>query len=114
MTQKQYKITLLFGIIGAVLTILGDFLIGANPAGGSAITTGSPMLDAFADSAAGSDLRLVLGGMFGLIGLPLEGAAYFGMGNFCSKTAKASCRSCIRRQCWRRPALQEHRICRAP
>ena len=88
MTQKQYKITLLLGIIGAVLTIFGDFLIGANPAGGSAITTGSPMLDAFADSTAGSDLRLVLGGMFGLIGLPLEGAAYFGIGKFLLKDRK--------------------------
>ena len=39
MTQKQYKITLLFGIIGAVLTVLGDFLIGANPAGGSEMGT---------------------------------------------------------------------------
>ena len=88
MTQKQYKITLLLGIIGAVLTIFGDFLIGANPAGGSAITTGSPMLDAFADSTAGSDLRLVLGGMLGLIGLPLEGAAYFGIGKFLLKDRK--------------------------
>lgn len=88
MTQKQYKITLLLGIIGAVLTIFGDFLIGANPAGGSAITTGSPMLDAFADSTAGSDLRLVLGGMLGLIGLPLEGAAYFGIRKFLLKDRK--------------------------
>ena len=88
MTQKQYKITLLLGIIGAVLTIFGDFLIGANPARGSAITTGSPMLDAFADSTAGSDLRLVLGGMLGLIGLPMEGAAYFGMGKLLLKDRK--------------------------
>ena len=88
MTQKQYKITLLLGIIGAVLTIFGDYLIGANPAGRSAITTGSPMLDAFADSTAGSDLRLVLGGMLGLIGLPMEGAAYFGMGKLLLKDRK--------------------------
>ena len=76
MTQKQYKTTLLLGIIGAVLTLIGDLLICANPAGGSDITTGSSMLDAFVDSAATSDFRLVLGGMLGMIGLPLEGAAY--------------------------------------
>ena len=88
MTQKQYKNTLLLGIIGAVLTMAGDFLIGANPAVGSEITTGSPLLDAFADSAAGSDLQLVLGSMLGLIGLPMEGAAYFGMGKLLLKDRK--------------------------
>ncbi len=88
MTQKQYKTTLLLGIIGAFLTMIGDLLIGANPAGGSDITTGTPMLDSFAASAATSDFRLVLGGMLGMIGLPLEGAAYFGIGKYLLKDRK--------------------------
>ena len=88
MTQKQYKTTLLLGIMGAILTLIGDLLIGANPAGGSDITTGSSMLDAFADSAATSDFRLVLGGMLGMIGLPLEGAAYFGIGKYLLKNQR--------------------------
>ena len=90
MTLKQYKTTLLLGVIGAVLTLIGDLMIGANPAGGSGISTGSPMLDAFADSAMTSDLRLVLGGMLGMIGLPLEGVAYFGIGKFLLKERKGT------------------------
>ncbi|MBR1863674.1 MAG: hypothetical protein IJ806_06275 [Ruminococcus sp.] len=40
---------MIFGIAGAVLTLLGDLLIGANPASG--ITTGSQMVDMFIDAA---------------------------------------------------------------
>lgn len=60
--------------MGAILTLIGDFLLGANPA---AETTGSAMVDMFVDAAGNSGLRMALGGMLGAIGIPLEGVAYF-------------------------------------
>lgn len=45
MDNKKFRNGMFFGIVGAILTLLGDLLIGANPA--SEITTGSQMVDMF-------------------------------------------------------------------
>ena len=69
--KKGYKIA----ILGAFLTLLGDFLLGANPCANT--TTGVLMLDMFMDAVNNSEIRMVLGGMLGAIGIPLEGIGYY-------------------------------------
>lgn len=66
---------LAIGFIGAVITLIGDLLIGANPA--AAEMTGVMMVDMFRDAADNSDLRMVVGGMIGAIGISLTGVGYF-------------------------------------
>lgn len=75
MDKRKYRNGLIFGIIGALLTMLGDFLIGANPA--AEISTGVAMIDMFADGMNNSDLRMVLGGLLGAIGIPITGIGYY-------------------------------------
>ncbi|MBR1383074.1 MAG: hypothetical protein IJ555_04595 [Ruminococcus sp.] len=50
MDNRKFRNGMLFGILGAILTLLGDLLIGANSA--SDITTGSQMVDMFIDAAS--------------------------------------------------------------
>lgn len=78
MDREAYKRGLLIGLVGAVLTLMGDFLLGANPAAG--VTTGVAMVDMFADAFSNSDLRMVLGGMCGAIGIPMSGVGYYQLG----------------------------------
>lgn len=75
MEGMAYRNGLIIGVAGAVLTMLGDFLLGANSA--AAFSTGSPMLDAFVDGVGNSDARIVAGGMLGAIGIPITGVGYF-------------------------------------
>ncbi len=75
MDNKKYRNGMLWGIIGAVLTLLGDLLIGANPA--SEITTGSQMVDMFIDAAENSELRMVIGAMLGAVGIPITALGYY-------------------------------------
>ncbi|MBR1423385.1 MAG: hypothetical protein IJ571_08100 [Ruminococcus sp.] len=75
MDNKKFRNGMLFGIIGAILTLLGDLLIGANPA--SDITTGSQMVDMFIDAAGNSELRMVFGGMLGAVGIPITALGYY-------------------------------------
>lgn len=67
MDNRKFRNGMLFGVAGAVITLIGDLLIGANPA--SDITTGSQMVDMFIDAAGNSELRMAIGGMLGLLAL---------------------------------------------
>lgn len=75
MENRKYRNGMLFGIIGAILTLPGDLLIGANPA--SKIITGSQMVDMFIDAAGNSELRMVIGGMLGAVGIPITALGYY-------------------------------------
>ncbi|MBR1392993.1 MAG: hypothetical protein IJ561_04070 [Ruminococcus sp.] len=75
MDNRKFRNGMLFGIVGAVLTLIGDLLIGANPA--SDITTGSQMVDIFIDAAENSELRMVIGGMLGAVGIPITALGYY-------------------------------------
>ena len=72
--KLSYRTALLCGCIGALLTLIGDILIGANPA--CNITTGVAMLDMFVGAAKNSDLRMAIGGLIGAIGIPITGIGY--------------------------------------
>lgn len=75
MDNKKFRNGMLFGILGAILILLGDLLIGANSA--SDITTGSQMVDMFIDAAGNSELRMALGGMLGAVGIPVTALGYY-------------------------------------
>lgn len=75
MERSAYKHGLVIALAGAILNLIGDLLIGANPA--ASITTGVAMVDMFADAFHNSDLRMVMGGLLGAIGIPLEGVGYY-------------------------------------
>lgn len=75
MDHNKFRNGMLLGIAGAILTLLGDLLIGANPA--SEITTGSQMVDMFIDAAENSELRMAAGGMLGAVGIPVTALGYY-------------------------------------
>ena len=75
MENKYYRNGLLLGITGALITILGDFMIGANPP--ADVATGIVMLDMFMNAVHNSNLRLVIGGMLGVIGTIITGIGYW-------------------------------------
>lgn len=75
MNPVNFKKGLSIGFIGAVITLIGDVLIGANPA--SAELTGVMMVDMFMDAAGNSDVRMVLGGMLGAVGISFTGVGYY-------------------------------------
>ncbi len=75
MDPVKYKKGLAIAFIGAAMTLIGDFLIGANPAAPE--LTGVMMADLFRDAAGNSDLRMVLGGMLGAVGISFIGVGYF-------------------------------------
>lgn len=62
-------------LIGAAITLLGDILIGANPA--ATELTGVMMLDMFQDAADNSEVRMILGGMLGAVGISFTGVGYY-------------------------------------
>ena len=73
--NARFRNGMIFGIAGAVITLLGDLFIGANPASG--ITTGSKMVDMFVDAAGDPELRMVIGGMLGAVGIPVTSLGYY-------------------------------------
>lgn len=75
MEPAKFERGLAAGVLGAGITLIGDLLLGANPAMEEA--TGSVMVDMFQDAARNSDLRMVAGGMLGAVGILLTGVAYF-------------------------------------
>ena len=75
MDNKKFRNGMLFGIAGAILTLLGDLFIGANAV--SNITTGSQMVDMFIDAAECSELRMAVGGMLGAVGIPITALGYY-------------------------------------
>lgn len=77
MDKKTFRTALLFGCIGAAVTLIGDLLIGANPA--AEASTGAELVDMFADAVGNSDLRMALGGMLGAVGIPVTGIGYYGI-----------------------------------
>lgn len=60
---------------GAVITLIGDLLIGANPAAGE--LTGVMMVDLFQDAVGNSAMRMVWGGMLGAVGISFTGVGYY-------------------------------------
>lgn len=72
--KLSYRTSLLCGCIGALLTLTGDILIGANPA--CSISTGVAMLDMFVGAAKNSDIRMAIGGLIGAIGIPITAIGY--------------------------------------
>lgn len=75
MDNKKFRNGMLFGIAGAVLTLLGDLMIGADFS--SDLTTGSQMVDMFIDGAGNSELRMAVGGMLGAVGIPITALGYY-------------------------------------
>lgn len=74
MNQEKYKQGLTIAFIGAAMTLIGDLLIGANPAAPE--LTGVMMVDLFRDATSNSDLRMVWGGMLGAVGISFTGVGY--------------------------------------
>lgn len=72
---KNYRNGLICAVIGSVLTMIGDFLIGANPA--ADLPTGVVIIDLYGDCLRNSDLRMMAGGMLGVFGMPLTGIGYY-------------------------------------
>ena len=75
MDPGRFQKGLAIGLVGAVLTLIGDLLIGANPA--SAELTGVMLVDMFMDAAGNSAVRMVWGGMLGAVGIPVTGVGYY-------------------------------------
>lgn len=74
MEWGRFERGLAIGLGGAAVTLLGDLLLGANPA--AVGQTGSAMVDLFRDAAGNSEVRMVLGGMLGAVGIPFTGVGY--------------------------------------
>ena len=77
LNRKKIQRLLTLGVIGSVLTGIGDFLLGygeAAAAGGAGLA-GVLM----ANAPKLSDAQLICGGLLGMIGLPLEGVGCFGI-----------------------------------
>ena len=74
--MKGYSLKkgLLWGCVGSVLTLIGDILLGANPA--YAAPTGALLVDMLSDCLRAQDLRLVIGGMLGVVGIPITALGY--------------------------------------
>lgn len=68
MTRKKAERNLKIGLLGAVLTLIGDLLIGAEP-----FPEGAGLLDGyFAAALAMPAWRPILGGLIGFLGISLE------------------------------------------
>lgn len=75
MVSERFQKGLAVGLGGAVITLIGDLLIGANPAAGE--LTGVMMVDMFLDAVGNSSLRMILGGMLGAVGISFTGVGYY-------------------------------------
>lgn len=75
MNKREYRNGLICAIIGSALTMIGDFFIGANPS--VDVPTGVAIIDLYGDCLRNSDLRMMTGGMLGVVGMPLTGIGYY-------------------------------------
>ncbi len=71
--RDRIKKLLIFGVIGSVLTGAGDFLLGF----GEEVETSGFAESIMANAQNMSDGQLIAGGLLGMIGLLLEGLAFF-------------------------------------
>lgn len=74
MDLGKFQKGLATGLGGATITLIGDLLIGANPAAGE--LTGVMMVDLFQDAASNSAMRMVWDGMLGAVGISFTGVGY--------------------------------------
>ena len=73
LNRERIKKLLTFGVTGAIITGVGDFLLGYGDE-----TSGTNLATNMMSTAPNlSDLQMILGGLLGVIGIFLEGLAYF-------------------------------------